>query len=116
MTPSPPPGRSSSPPESAGTASISGNRSRSSATARTGSQHEGETRVKTDLNGRTAVITGGARGIGLTVARSLAADGAKIALLDLLDNVEAAAKQIADEYRVESLGQRLVVINETATT
>ena len=39
----------------------------------------------TDLNGRTAVITGGARGIGLTVARSLAADGAKIALLDLLD-------------------------------
>jgi NAD(P)-dependent dehydrogenase (short-subunit alcohol dehydrogenase family) len=71
--------------------------------------------VITDLNGRTAVITGGARGIGLTVARSLAADGAKIALLDLLDNVEAAAKQIADEYGVESLGQRLDVTDRDAT-
>ena len=71
--------------------------------------------MKTDLNGRTAVITGGARGIGLAVARSLAADGAKIALLDLLDNVEAAAKQIADEYGVESLGQRLDVADQDAT-
>lgn len=71
--------------------------------------------MKTDLNGRTAVITGGARGIGLTVARSLAADGAKIALLDLLDNVADAAKQIADEYGVESLGQQLDVTDRDAT-
>jgi NAD(P)-dependent dehydrogenase (short-subunit alcohol dehydrogenase family) len=71
--------------------------------------------VKTDLNGRTAVITGGARGIGLTLARSLAADGAKIALLDLLDNVANAAEQIADEYGVESLGQQLDVTDRAAT-
>ena len=69
----------------------------------------------TDLNGRTAVITGGARGIGLAVARSLAADGAKIALLDLLDNVADAAKQIADEYGVESVGQQLDVTDQDAT-
>lgn len=71
--------------------------------------------MKTDLNGRTAVITGGARGIGLTVARSLAADGAKIALFDLLDNVADAAKQIADKYGVESLGQQLDVTDRDAT-
>jgi NAD(P)-dependent dehydrogenase (short-subunit alcohol dehydrogenase family) len=71
--------------------------------------------VITDLKGRTAVITGGARGIGLAVARSLAADGAKIALLDLLDNVADAAKQIADEYGVESLGQQLDVTDQDAT-
>ena len=29
-----------------------------------------------DLSGQTAVITGGARGIGLAMARALAADGA----------------------------------------
>ena len=69
----------------------------------------------TDLKGRTAVITGGARGIGLAVARSLAADGAKIALLDLLDNVADAAKQIADEYGVESVGQQLDVTDQYAT-
>lgn len=69
----------------------------------------------TDLKGRTAVITGGARGIGLAVARSLAADGAKIALLDVLGNVADAAKQIADEYGVESLGQRLDVTDQDAT-
>jgi NAD(P)-dependent dehydrogenase (short-subunit alcohol dehydrogenase family) len=62
--------------------------------------------VITDLNGRTAVITGGARGIGLALARSLAAQGAKIALLDLLDNVADAAKQIAEEHGVDYFGVR----------
>jgi NAD(P)-dependent dehydrogenase (short-subunit alcohol dehydrogenase family) len=71
--------------------------------------------VITDLKGRTAVITGGARGIGLAVARSLAADGAKIALLDVLGNVADAAKQIADEYGVESLGHQLDVTDQDAT-
>ena len=35
-----------------------------------------------DLKGQIAVVTGGARGIGLAVARRLAASGAKIALWD----------------------------------
>ena len=69
----------------------------------------------TDLTGRTAVITGGARGIGLTVARSLAADGANVALLDLLDSVADAAQQIADEYDVKTYGQRLDVTDQDAT-
>ena len=45
------------------------------------------------LSGRTAVITGGARGIGLTLARALAAEGAGVALLDLLDTVDDAANR-----------------------
>ncbi|MDP9026697.1 MAG: SDR family oxidoreductase [Actinomycetota bacterium] len=69
----------------------------------------------TTLNGRTAVITGGARGIGLTVARALAADGANIALLDLLDSVEDVAEQISQEYGVKALGQRLNVTDQDAT-
>lgn len=36
----------------------------------------------TDISGRTAFITGGANGIGLGIARSLAKDGVKLALAD----------------------------------
>ena len=44
---------------------------------------------------RTALVTGAARGIGLSIASRLAADGARVALLDL-DGVaaEAAAKKV----------------------
>jgi len=72
--------------------------------------------MNTNLTGKTAVITGGARGIGLAVAGSLAAEGADIALLDLLDNVEDAAQQIADEFGVNAYGQRLDVTDQDATT
>jgi NAD(P)-dependent dehydrogenase (short-subunit alcohol dehydrogenase family) len=71
--------------------------------------------MHTDLTGKTAVITGGARGIGLTVARALAADGADIALLDLLDTVSDTASQIGDEFGVRALGLRLDVTDQAAT-
>lgn len=41
------------------------------------------------LQGRCAVVTGGAQGIGLAIARRLAADGARVAVLDM---DEAAAR------------------------
>ena len=71
--------------------------------------------MHTDLSGRTAVVTGGARGIGLAVARALAADGANIALLDLLDNVSDAARQITEDYDVQAHGQKLDVTDQDAT-
>lgn len=71
--------------------------------------------MHTDLSGRTAAITGGGRGIGLTLARALAADGADIALLDLLDTVVDSAQQIADEFGVRAYGQQLDVTDQDAT-
>ncbi|TQL67378.1 NAD(P)-dependent dehydrogenase (short-subunit alcohol dehydrogenase family) [Nocardioides albertanoniae] len=64
------------------------------------------------LSGRTAVVTGGARGIGLTLARSLAADGMDIALFDLLDSVDDAARQITDDYGVKASGHRVDVTDQ----
>ncbi|KHK96640.1 oxidoreductase [Microbacterium mangrovi] len=71
--------------------------------------------MNTNLSGKTAVVTGGARGIGLAVARSLAAEGMNVALLDLLDNVAEVALRIADEYGVQAVGQHLDVTDQDAT-
>jgi NAD(P)-dependent dehydrogenase (short-subunit alcohol dehydrogenase family) len=53
------------------------------------------------LEGKVAVVTGAARGIGLGIARHLAAAGAKVALVDL-DAGEAAAA--AQEFDGRGLG------------
>ncbi len=48
----------------------------------------------TDLTGRTALVTGGASGIGAACARELAARGAAVTVADIDD---VAAKALADE-------------------
>jgi len=53
------------------------------------------------LAGRTAVVTGGYRGIGKTVATYLANQGANIIIFDLFDGTEVA-KGIAQEYGVKT--------------
>jgi NAD(P)-dependent dehydrogenase (short-subunit alcohol dehydrogenase family) len=49
------------------------------------------------LNGRVALVTGGARGIGLAIARRLVADGARVAVVDVDKSAaEAAAGELGD--------------------
>ncbi|MCU1366294.1 MAG: short-chain dehydrogenase/reductase [Ilumatobacteraceae bacterium] len=47
-----------------------------------------------DLSGQTALVTGGASGIGMTVARRLAALGARVVVADITD---LAGQAVADE-------------------
>ena len=54
------------------------------------------------LGGQTAVIVGGARGIGLAIGREFAAEGANVALLDRDGEVNRAATTIADDFRVQT--------------
>ena len=57
-----------------------------------------------DLRGTSAVITGGGRGLGLAIARDLAAQGAGIALLDVLPEVATTAAAVSNEFGVPAIG------------
>jgi sorbose reductase len=56
--------------------------------------------------GRVAVVTGGARGLGLSMATALARGGVRIALLDLLDEVGSSAARLAADHGVDTVGLR----------
>lgn len=53
-----------------------------------------------DLVGKTAIVTGGARGLGYSLATALADQGVAVGLIDLLDDVHTAAERIAADFDV----------------
>lgn len=58
--------------------------------------------MELDLKGRTALVTGGSRGIGLGVARMLASEGCNLHLASINNaNLEAARKDITSAHRVD---------------
>jgi len=79
-----------------------------------------------DLKGKSAIVTGGARGIGKNIAIMLASSGADIALVDVLplEEIEAAAGEIeaagvqtmafkADVTNLEQMEQVAEKVNDT---
>jgi NAD(P)-dependent dehydrogenase (short-subunit alcohol dehydrogenase family) len=65
-----------------------------------------------DLDGRVAVVTGGARGLGLTMARALARWGVRPALLDVLPEVADSAATLQAETGIASIGLTTDVTDE----
>jgi NAD(P)-dependent dehydrogenase (short-subunit alcohol dehydrogenase family) len=59
--------------------------------------------MELDLAGQTAVVAGGARGIGLAIARAFAAEKANVALLDVNPDVVAVARELEERHGVRAL-------------
>jgi NAD(P)-dependent dehydrogenase (short-subunit alcohol dehydrogenase family) len=67
-----------------------------------------------DLNGKVAVVTGGARGLGLEMADALAEMRCAVVLLDVGEAVERSAAELHDRREVPTLGLHADVTDDAA--
>ena len=58
------------------------------------------------LEGRTAVVTGGARGLGYAMAEALGREGADLMLVDLLESVADSAERLGEQIPSSVIAQR----------
>jgi NAD(P)-dependent dehydrogenase (short-subunit alcohol dehydrogenase family) len=63
------------------------------------------------LEGRVALLTGGAKGIGVHYARRLAAEGARLMIADIADGKDLAA-ELAREYGANSVVSRVTDVSD----
>lgn len=73
------------------------------------------------LDGRTAIVTGGAKGIGLAIVRRLAAEGARVMIADIDEAAGAAALELTSSegdvrFTATDVSERLDVHNLVAKT
>lgn len=74
----------------------------------------GGTLTELPFAGRTAIVLGGGRGLGLAVAEGLAVRGADVALLDLLPDVSEVAAELARSTGRGSIGVSCDVTDESS--
>lgn len=72
--------------------------------------------ISTHLTGHPAIVTGAARGIGLAIARALAAQGSDVALVDVDGSTEAETQLRAEFPQQRFLGYTVDVRNGDAVT
>jgi NAD(P)-dependent dehydrogenase (short-subunit alcohol dehydrogenase family) len=68
------------------------------------------------LAGRTAIVTGGSRGLGLAMAEALGRQGADLVLVDLLDAVTEAAERLDEQLPASVIAQLCDVTNAEQVT
>ena len=61
--------------------------------------------LKLDMGGRAGIVTGAARGIGRAIVEGLSGAGAKVLLVDRVDEVERTAQELGSEAHVADLAE-----------
>ena len=72
--------------------------------------------MELQLAGQTAVVTGGASGIGLATCRAFAAEKCRVAMWDVASNVNEVAQQLAEGFGVSAVGCRVDVTDSNAVS